>query len=298
MALSASPALRSPQEDGRSCAYCGGTEFRLLHEWEPRHPRNSASITVGYWECACKLAIMHPVPTADQLPSEGDWWAPARKEPIRNPGFKRIRVRIQNWMFGSPQFRLIEQTRRAVQGGTLLDVGCGQGGLLELAQPYFTCEGLEPSAIAAAKARAKGFRVMATTLEESDLPASAYDVVTMDAVLEHLLDPVFTLSKVHRVLKPGGVVVIKVPKLWGPAHRMCGREWNGFRVAYHTTMFTGRTLANVLRAAGFEPLRSPRRDRWLDDILVMWGRKPSDSVLSADRQPETLHRDQRRSSAA
>ena len=34
-----------------------------------------------------------------------------------------------------------------------------------------------------------------------------------------------------------------------------------------------RTLGEYLRANGFEVLRRPRRDRWLDDILILWGRK-------------------------
>ena len=41
----------------------------------------------------------------------------------------------------------------------------------------------------------------------------------------------------------------------------------------HTFLFTGAVLGRALEAAGFEVLKSPRRDRPLDDILILWGRK-------------------------
>ena len=64
-----------------------------------------------------------------------------------------------------------------------------------------------------------------------------------------------------------------MPKFGGPAYRRHGREWNGFRVGYHLHLFTGKTLAACLEKAGFEVLSRPKRDRPLDDILGMWGRK-------------------------
>jgi len=276
--------LQNPREKGRKCSFCGGSDFRLLHEWEPEHSRNSASIAVGYWECACKLAFMDPIPTTQQLPSDGDWWSPQRKMVIRNLAFKKMRARVQNLVFGDARERLIRQTRQLVPTGSLLDIGCGEGTLLEHARPYFTCDGLEPSAVAADSARARGFRVIQATLEDAELPTDKYNVVTLDAVLEHLVDPVSTLVKINQMLRIGGAVVIKVPKLWGPTHRSHGREWNGFRVGYHTVMFSGQTLDNVLRLTGFEPSQNPRRDRALDDILVVWGRK----VAELPQDPEAL----------
>ena len=137
--------LQNPREKGRVCTFCGGDNFRLLHEWEPGHIRNSATITVGYWECECKLAFLDPVPTAAQLPENGDWWSPQRKMVIRNLAFKKVRAAIGDLLIGTPRERLIRQTRRLVPSGELLDIGCGDGQLLECARPYFQCAGLEPS---------------------------------------------------------------------------------------------------------------------------------------------------------
>ena len=257
----------------RPCCVCGNSRFRLLHHWNPDHLRNPATIPVGFWICECGLALLDPVPGMQQLPETGDWWSPQRKEIYRNVRFKHYRSRIQDRLFGNARSRLIRQTQKAIPTGRLLDIGCGTGALLREAQKYYDCTGLEPSDRAADVAESAGFQVIRSTVENADIPDDAFDVVTMDAVLEHILNPVAVLQQVHRILRPEGIVVIKVPKLWGPSHRRHGREWNGFRVGYHLTMFTGTTLSDTLRMAGFTPLSHPRRDRWLDDILVLWGRQ-------------------------
>ena len=266
-------SCRSPQQDGRRCCLCGGTTFRLLHSWEVGHPRNGASIPLSVWQCRCELVLLHPLPTPNQLPEDGDWWSSQRKLLMRNPVFKRIRQRVKNFIFGSGYQRLVRQTRRAGASGRLLDIGCGNGDLLQQARPFFDCEGVEPSAKAAAVTRGRGFRVREGQFEDLRFPAASYDVVTMNAVLEHVVDPVDVLEKVNHLLRPDGVVAVKVPKLWGPSHRRHGREWNGFRVGYHTVMFTGKTLGAVFHATGFQTLVWPRRDRPLDDILLLWGVK-------------------------
>lgn len=179
-------------------------------------------------------------------------------------------------MIGTGKQRLIRATRKAVPSGRFLDVGCGHGEMLAIAGEFYDCVGLEPSRQAAEYARAQGFRIIESTLEEAEISAGTFDVVLLDSVIEHVKSPRAFLEKVNRVLKIGGVVAVLTPKLNGPAHFLHGAAWNGFRHGYHTFPFTGKTLGQYLRNAGFEILRRPRRDRWLDDILILWGRKVQD----------------------
>jgi SAM-dependent methyltransferase len=219
------------------------------------------------------LAILHPIPTPAQLPQAGDWWSEQRKFVKRRSGLKRFRKPLQNFLFGEQKQRLIRQTRKVVPAGKLLDIGCGTGKLLKIARQWYDCEGVEPSERAANECRQNGFRVRSGFFEDVQLPPASYDIAIMDAVLEHVHDPVQVLRKVYEVLRPDGVIAVKVPKLDGPAHRVHGREWNGFRVGFHTYLFTGRTLTGVLNRAGFDVLNRPKRDRPLDDLLLLWGRK-------------------------
>ncbi len=277
-----SNAKRSPREDGRTCCLCGGDDFRLLHQWEADHPRNSATIPLSVWECRCGLAILHPIPTPDVLPQAGEWWTNQRKFIQRRRWWKQLRNPIKDRLFGTAKERLVRQTHSVVRGGKLLDIGCGPGKILKIAQRWYECHGVEPSERAVGACKEMGFHVTHGMFEDVELPGAHYDVALMDAVLEHVFEPVEILKKVNRVLKPGGVLVVKVPKLWGPAHRMHGREWNGYRVGYHTFLYTGKTLGAIMNAAGFQVLKKPKRDRPLDDLLALWGRKVREVETAAD----------------
>lgn len=265
--------VRSPADDDWRCCLCGSNRFSPVYEWEVGHRRNPAVIPLGVWECECGLAFLHPVPKEDQLPSQGEWWSSGRPDIRRRRGFKRFREAFQRALFGNPKERFVKYTRKAKDGGRLLDVGCGTGALMNLMAPYYECEGLEPSPVGAEEARRKGFTIIEATLEEAEIPPQRYDVATLQSVIEHLHDPVGMLKKLNRMLKPSGVVALKTPKYRGMSCRRHGREWNGFRLGYHTFLFTGAVLGRALEAAGFEVLESPRRDRPLDDILILWGRK-------------------------
>ncbi len=265
--------VRSPADDNWRCCLCGSSRFSPVHEWAVGHRRNPAVVPLGMWECECGLAFLHPVPTQEQLPSHGEWWSSGRPDVRRRRGFKKFREAFQRTFFGNPKERFVKYTRKAKEGGRLLDIGCGTGGLMNLLAPHYECEGLEPSAVGAKEARSKGYKVIEDTLEDAEIPPESYDVVTLQSVIEHLRDPVAMLKKLNRMLKPSGVIALKTPKHRGISCRLHGREWNGFRLGYHTFVFTGASLGRALETAGFEVLTSPKRDRPLDDILILWGRK-------------------------
>ncbi|MAT14327.1 MAG: hypothetical protein CMJ46_03560 [Planctomyces sp.] len=187
---------------------------------------------------------------------------------------KERRERIRRALFGRGNERFINATRKAMPSGRLLDVGAGMGDLLDCARQYYECTALEPSPIAADALRQQGYQVIESTLEDCAIPEMGYDIIILDSVIEHVRSPKQALEKIHSMLNPGGVVAMKTPKFGGPASIIHGKGWNGFRHGHHTFLFSGATLSGFLRATGFEVLRSPRRNRLLDDVLILWGRKP------------------------
>lgn len=263
-----------PRDHGVACDLCEGGDFQRLHTWDVGNFWNPATIPISVWQCQqCQLVFLHPVPTEAQLPDEGDWWSPKRLKFRRNRTFKKIWERTRRAILGSPQSRLIRATHKAVSQGKLLDVGCGHGALMDAGSKYYECVGVEPSPIATESVRRRGFEVIQATFEDADLPRGAFDVVTMDSVVEHVDSAVGVLKKTNAALRMGGVVMMKTPKFGGPAYSRHGEGWNGFRHGYHTFLFTGATLGGCMEKAGFEVLQSPKRDRMLDDILVLWGKK-------------------------
>lgn len=96
-------------------------------------------------------------------------------------------------------------------GAKVLDVGCGQGVALEI----FREAGLDPLGITlgedAQVCRAKGLNVVETDFAFLDFPDESFDLVWCRHAIEHSVFPFFTLSELHRVLKPGGVLYLEVP---------------------------------------------------------------------------------------
>lgn len=161
--------------------------------------------------------------------------------------------------------RLLRQTLRwrpGSQGSRLLDMGCGDGSFLVVASRHFEVTGVEISPAMAQRARQRlpNAAIHTGPGTEAPLPESAFDVVTQFSVLEHEWRPLDALGIVARVLRPGGVTVIKVPNFasWNRAIR--GAEWCGIRLPDHCNYFTPATLAAFLTRAGLNPLRGSFAD--------------------------------------
>jgi SAM-dependent methyltransferase len=111
------------------------------------------------------------------------------------------------------------------QRGTLLEVGCGLGFLLDaFRKDGWKVQGVEPFYRCWLHAAEElGLEVNNTILELADLPDEAFDVVLLNHVIEHLDDPLRTLAEVNRVRKPDGHFVIETPRYDTLAFRMLGR---------------------------------------------------------------------------
>jgi SAM-dependent methyltransferase len=96
-------------------------------------------------------------------------------------------------------------------GAKVLDVGCGQGVALEI----FRDAGLDPLGITlgadAEVCRAKGLNVREMDFAFLDFPDESFDLAWCRHAIEHSVFPFFTLSELHRILKPGGVLYLEVP---------------------------------------------------------------------------------------
>ena len=144
----------------------------------------------------------------------------------------------------------------AIPGGRLLDVGCGSGAfLVQMAALGWRAQGIDPDPAAVASAREAGLSVTQGTLADLDLDehAGAFDAVTLSHVIEHLHDPAEDLRRVHRLLRPGGLLWIATPNLEALGLRRFGRDWLGLDPPRHLVLFTRASLERLLRDTGFEP---------------------------------------------
>jgi len=140
--------------------------------------------------------------------------------------------------------------------GRMIDVGCGNGGIVESAREYgWEAEGIDVDAGAIDNARGKGLNVHSGTLAAQAYPDATFDLITMSHVIEHLHDPVGILRESHRVLKPDGLLMILTPNTSSTERERFGVHWFALDPPRHLILFNPRNLAGAARRAGFKDVR-------------------------------------------
>jgi SAM-dependent methyltransferase len=134
-------------------------------------------------------------------------------------------------------------------GGPVLEVGCGDGTLLELlrALGHHDVVGIDPGRAAGAQARARG---VIHGFFPGDLPPEArctrYQRVVLRHVLEHIETPRDFVAELAACLAPEGELWIEVPDL--DATLATGR-WSNF-YQLHCNYFDADTLDRLAATAG------------------------------------------------
>lgn len=108
------------------------------------------------------------------------------------------------------------QTPEVPRTGVALDVGCGDGTIVELLRRHglaWEVDGIDPDPTEVDLARARGLyrRLHVAPGDAIPEPDAAYDIAFSNSVLEHIPDLPATLAEVARLLKPGGLLIATVP---------------------------------------------------------------------------------------
>jgi 2-polyprenyl-3-methyl-5-hydroxy-6-metoxy-1,4-benzoquinol methylase len=140
----------------------------------------------------------------------------------------------------------------AQPGARLLEVGCGSGARLKLLGTLdWNVEGVEVDAIAVRRCTEQGLTVRLGSLHEQRFAPSTFDVVVMNHVIEHVVDPQSLLQEIRRVLIPGGVLVVTTPNAASWAHQRFKQNWVALDPPRHLHLFNLQTLQELVRRAGF-----------------------------------------------
>jgi 2-polyprenyl-3-methyl-5-hydroxy-6-metoxy-1,4-benzoquinol methylase len=140
---------------------------------------------------------------------------------------------------------------------SLLDFGCGVGGLCKVAGEYgVRAIGIEPDANARKKAFESGrLRAYASlgSLREAQ-PDTKFDIVTMWDVIEHLREPWKVLKDLSDLLQPEGWLLLSTPNAACLRARVERERWENMVNPTHFYYFTRKTLEAVLSRAGFSQM--------------------------------------------
>ena len=133
-----------------------------------------------------------------------------------------------------------------------IEMGCGTGEVMDLAQKWGDVTGVEISKSAVDYCKSRGFKNLilgdVTKLSVAEL-GKDYDLALSMDVLEHVQDDVAAMKKIHEILKPGGYFFVSVPAykfLWS----------NHDEALHHKRRYHSLEIKQKLKDSGFEILQS------------------------------------------
>jgi SAM-dependent methyltransferase len=154
-------------------------------------------------------------------------------------------VQERHWWYVARREILETVLRRVhdagVPEGTLYDLGCGVGANLPVLEKFGPTLGIDSSATAVAHCHERGhLNVRQSDIGSlRDLPAESGSVVVLADVIEHLDDDSGCLEAAHRLLKPGGALVVTVPAFMF--------LWSGVdELSHHRRRYTDTKLREVV----------------------------------------------------
>lgn len=236
-----------------SCGACGAAEMRtLFHATDRLYRTTDKSFLVV--ECSrCRLIRLYPKPRPEELATyyPADYWHSDQGGAIT--GLEQFYRRLVS----RDHTRFLERAVKDAGGGLVMDVGCGGALLLRmLREAGHKVVGLDFSLDAAAIAWGQnGVPAFCGSLTQAPLRDGSVAVLSMFHVLEHLYEPHEYLAVAHRLLKPGGRLVIQVPNAASWQFLIFGENWNGVDVPRHLHNFKLSDINVLLDRSGFEPVR-------------------------------------------
>lgn len=171
---------------------------------------------------------------------------------------------------------------------TILDLGCGNGALVNKLQSWgYDVIGIDPSITGLEVARERNpnvnfYQSSADPISLAKLNLPLFDAVVSTEVVEHVYAPRLWAAAAHSVLKPGGILVCSTP--YHGYFKNCAMAITGKLDSHFTALWDGghikfwsrQTLTTLLAEVGFEVVAFRGAGRlpflWMSMLLV--ARKP------------------------
>jgi methionine biosynthesis protein MetW len=228
----------------------------------------------------CGLGRLHPLPTPEELPQ----FYPAAYYGSPGAKFEPLTEAVVRWV-GSLHVRSL--SRRLQPGSRILDVGCGRGVLLgALADRGHQVHGMDVSETAVDGADPRAEIRVAPCLTQAGYASGDFDQVILWHVLEHLTNPREVLAEVHRILKPGGQVIVAVPNFSSLQARWAGAAWFHLDLPRHLFHFPVAGLRRLLQRTQFSVIQeqhfSLRQNPfgWVQSGLNKWNGQSRNALYS------------------
>lgn len=235
-------------EEARACGACGSDGWRPAGEVCGRR----------YARClGCGVVRLYDRVAADRLDLLYAGYYPGT-----DPSPDALRRQLANPTFAHRRRRLEAVVPAA--GRRILEIGCGDGNFLAYLRMHgWAVRGSDYDGETAALVRRRhGIDAHAGDAADAPPPGAPFPVVAAYHVLEHVYRPAAWLAAVRGLLAADGILHLQVPNHGSLSRRLTGPAWASLMFPQHVYFYTPRTLAELLRRAGFVPLATTTWDPW------------------------------------
>lgn len=233
----------------QECYICGNTKQELILEKGIDYEYGIKG-EFNFYECSeCGLIQQLPIPSMETIQS----FYPETYHSYQRPSnflFKKLSSINLN--------RRLERYKKLIgNSGTVLDVGCGDGEILEAMQKKgdYDCYGVEIKEDIAKKGQDKNLKIYYGTLENcEELKENFFDLIIINHLIEHVSDPKVLLEKAYKYLKKGGWLLGETPNTNSRGKKKLKGKWSGYHVPRHIHLFSDENLALLLKKIGFSKI--------------------------------------------
>jgi 2-polyprenyl-3-methyl-5-hydroxy-6-metoxy-1,4-benzoquinol methylase len=202
----------------------------------------------NFSECKnCKFLWLSPTPTQKELQSF---------YPPHYHGFNTQSNLIIKNLYSIVNFFRFKKYLPYLQcpNSKLLDVGSADGSYFDTLSKICTnveCIGVENNPVIVAKAKKKGRKIILGTIQDLD-PEIKFDLIIMNNLIEHVVDPIAELLTAKRLLKSGGKIFIETPNTNSWDFRLMQKFWGGLHTPRHTFLFNPQSMEVICKITKLE----------------------------------------------
>jgi SAM-dependent methyltransferase len=154
---------------------------------------------------------------------------------------------------------------------SILDFGCGSGGMLSALENNFRVFGLEPDSAARDAAINLGYEVF----ESAKIALASkvqVDMVTLFHVVEHFYEASVELNQIFELLRPGGIVIIETPNSMDVLLSKYESEaFSNFTYwSHHPMLHSSRSLERLVERSRYKIIESSGVQRYDLNNHLFW----------------------------
>ena len=149
----------------------------------------------------------------------------------------------------------------------LLDIGCGTGDFLQIAQQSnWSVSGIEPNEQARRIANKKTNNSIFEIEQLLKFESNSFDVITLWHVLEHLPNLEDHIRVFKKLLKPNGTLIIAVPNYKSYDAKYYKQFWAAYDVPRHLWHFNKSSISKIVTKYSFNVEKV--KPMWFDSFYV------------------------------